>query len=485
MIRAADVFPAAGAIDRRRFLSVLAAPLIARSSLALQAKAADADPIVVVGAGLAGLRAAAVLRKAGRRVVVLEARGFPGGRVQTIRAPFDEGLYAEAGPIRIAGMQRRVLQMVRDYGLTLVPFTFSTGSSLVTIRGVTARVPDGLEAATSRLALEPKEVGLGQGALLQRYVRDLPGDIGELAPTADHYARWQAYDRVTWPEWLRSRGASADAIALMTLGGDSKDLSALYVLRQFALLQSTDQFFKIQGGMDRLPRAMAAALGRVVRYNTPVVRLDRSAGSIRLDYLQSGRTMTIRASRVILAIPFSTLRQIEVRPPFSSAKTRAIEQVPYFPAVRFLLQSRTRFWEDKELSGGARTDQPAEVWDCTYDLPGTRGILGATAGGAIGNALAKMSRDDALTFGSELVATTFPDLRANFEKGSVYRWALDPWSKGAFAVFHPGQMSAMMPEASRPEDRVHFAGEHTSSWMGWMEGALESGERAAREILQP
>jgi monoamine oxidase len=71
----------------------------------------------------------------------------------------------------------------------------------------------------------------------------------------------------------------------------------------------------------------------------------------------------------------------------------------------------------------------------------------------------------------------------NFERGVAWRWALERWSRGAFAVFRPGQMASMMPEIPRPEGRVHFAGEHTSAWMGWMEGALESGERAAREVM--
>jgi monoamine oxidase len=470
-------------IGRRSFLAALATPLVVRPTFRRQRDAAASDPVVIVGAGLAGLRAAAVLRKAGRSVVVLEASGGAGGRVRTIRAPFAEGLYAEAGPIRIAGMQQTVLQLVKEHGLSLVPFGITSGAALMSVRGVTTRLPGGLKEATAKLALKPDEAGLGQGALLQKYVRDLPSDMGDPKPTADSYARWQSYDRVTWPEWLKSRGASADAVTLMTLGGESKDLSALYVLRQFALLQSTDQFFKIEGGMDRLPRAMAASLGSVVRYNAPVVRIDQTAGSPRVDYLQSGRTASIRASRVVLAIPFSTLRQIEIRPAFSAAKTRAIADLPYFPATRILLQTRTRFWEDKGLSGSARTDQPAEIWDCTYDLPATRGILGATVGGAIGMTMAGMSWDQSVKLGSDLVAKTFPELRANFDKGSVYRWALDPWARGAFAVFHPGQMSAMMPDIARPEGHVHFAGEHTSSWMGWMEGALESGERAGREIL--
>ena len=81
------------------------------------------------------------------------------------------------------------------------------------------------------------------------------------------------------------------------------------------------------------------------------------------------------------------------------------------------------------------------------------------------------------------VADAFPAIRSEFEKGFVQRWALDPWSLGAFPVFKPGEMSTLMPAIARPENGIHFAGEHTSSWTGWMEGALQSGERAAREVL--
>jgi monoamine oxidase len=471
-------------IDRRRFLrSALALPIAALPSAVRQRDAGSAAPIVVVGAGLAGLRAAALLRAAGRPVLVLEARGAPGGRVRTIRTVFSDGLYAEAGAIRIPGMHETVLQLAKDHRLDLVPFGFSTGASLVTVKGTTVRSPGGLSDAGSRLALRPEESGLSQGTLLQRYVGDLPADISELVPSAATYARWQSYDRITWPEWLRARGASEGAITLMTLGGESKTLSALYVLRQFALLRSTTQFFKIQGGMDRLPRAMAAALGARVRYRASVVRINRASRAVRVEYLQGGRTRRIEAARVILAIPFSTLRQIDVRPAFSSAKARVIEELPYFPATRFLLQTRSRFWEAAGLSGSARSDQPAEMWDCTYDQPGERGILGCTVGGELGDSLARKTAAETLASGIDVVAQTFPEVRAQFDKGSAMRWVLEPWSRGAFAVFHPGQMTSMMPDIARPEGRVHFAGEHTSSWMGWMEGALQSGERAAREIL--
>jgi monoamine oxidase len=236
--------------------------------------------------------------------------------------------------------------------------------------------------------------------------------------------------------------------------------------------------------MDTLPRAMAKPLASVVRYEAAVVRVDHGASPIRIDYLERGRTgRSLQASALVFTLPFSVLRTLAIEPSFSKEKTRVIDEVPYFPGVRFLLESRTRFWDAAAFTGTARTDQPAEIWDGTYEVAGARGVLGATVGGELGRTAGAMERSKAIAFGKDLVARTFPDLRASFDRGAVYRWALDPWARGAFAVFHPGQMASMIPGIATPEGRVHFAGEHTSPWMGWMEGALESAERVVNEIL--
>jgi monoamine oxidase len=441
---------------------------------------------VIIGAGLAGLCAADVLRKAGRGVAVLEARDRAGGRVLTVRSPFDDHLHGEAGPIRIAGVHRAVLRAARSFGLTLTPFESSQGLPVVALEGKPAT------AATLN--------GFDPGTLLDRYVGVLPSDLADIDANAAAYARWRSYDQMTWPEYLRSRGATAEAITRMTVGGDASDLSALYVLRQFAMLRQSTQRYKIQGGMDLLPRAMASGLGNIVRYSVPVVRVvressggrgserSRSGGSdgqrFRVDYRVGSRVESLTASRIIFAIPFTTLREIEIRPRLSREKERAIAQLSYYPVTRFLLQSRTRFWRSGDLSGSARTDRATEVWDSTYDqVTSPRGILGASVGGRIGRTLLEMSADDSLAFGTGLVADAFPAIRSQFEKGFVQRWALDPWSRGAFPVFKPGEMSTLMPTIAGPENGIHFAGEHTSSWTGWMEGALQSGERAAREVL--
>src|SRR5205085_8680509 len=116
---------------------------------------------------------------------------------------------------------------------------------------------------------------------------------------ASALTRWKALDGVTWPRWLEARGASRDAVKVMTAGADSAQVSALYVLRQYAMLRTSTQRYKIAGGMDRLPAAMTAALGDVVRYNAPVVSVERRSQGFRVDYREGPSVRSTIAARVV------------------------------------------------------------------------------------------------------------------------------------------------------------------------------------------
>jgi monoamine oxidase len=464
-----------------------AAAALAAGRLRAQAAAGPkqgGESVLVVGAGLAGLAAASRLRDGGARVSVIEARGEPGGRVRTLRGHFDGGIYGELGAARIAETHAYVLHWINDLSLDLTPFAPTAGSPILAANGSLARADD--EAARERLApgLHPDERRLTPAGLLLKSIDGVPEELAN--PELDlSDPRWREFDRVTWPDWLASRGASKAAIQLMMLGGDSRPFSALFMLQQIMLHRQSRQYLKIAGGMDRLPRAMAARLSPLIRYNCELVRLERSATGIRAICKQGGRTDTIAADRAVIAIPFSALRRVAVEPPFSEAKRRAIAELSYHEATRFLLQTRTRFWEAAGLTGGARTDGPADIWDMSFGQRGTRGLLSSTTGNAeIEKKLAAMTEAARLAFGVDQMKAAFPETGQQVQKYFIQRWVEDPYAGGAFTVFKPNQMTQWGASLGRAEGRVHFAGEHASPWTGWMEGALWSGEHAAAEILR-
>jgi monoamine oxidase len=463
-------------LSRRRFLESAAAVIPALR----QRRSPPATlPVVIVGAGMSGLRAADLLRSAGVPVLVLEARERPGGRVLTLRDGFSSGLHGEAGAIRIPEQHQRVLALSQRFNLGLLPFASGSGVPLAVAAGVRAR-PEQMDQLARPLAIPSADRGMTQGELLQKYVGNLPASLRDADVTSD--PAWVEFDRMTWPDWLQSRGAPPGSVTLMTLGGDSRRLSALYVLRQYALIRE-GTLYKIDGGMDRLPVALATAVNAdapVIRYGAIVKRIDPERDRVGVTYEAGSRSTTVTASRVIVTVPGAVTVRIATASPDLRARFALLATIPYFPATRFLVETARRSWHDEDLSGAARTDRPAEIWECAYEAEHTAGLLGATVGGELGRALATRSRADAARVGADIIRDAFPS--AAIRHTEVYRWARDRWAGGAFATFNPGQMTRIMPAVSRPVGRVHFGGEHTASWMGWVEGALQSAERVVGEV---
>jgi monoamine oxidase len=444
----------------------------------------SSETILVVGAGLAGLAAAYRLREAGKRVVVVEASSGPGGRARSLRGYFDGGLYADLGAARIVETHEYVLHWLNEFNIGVTPFGPDSGSALAVLNGVRGPADDAAVRLRMAPDLKPDERSLSGAALLMKYFEGLPDELGE--PDLDvTNPRWAEYDGITWPDWLRARGASAGALALMTLGGDSRPFSALFLIRQIMMLRGSGRYLKIEGGTDVLPRAISASLSDSIRYECELVRLDQTSAGVRATCREKGRVDTIAADRAVLAIPFSTLRQIEINPPFSAAKRSAVQGLPYFGATRFLFQTKTRFWEKDKFTGAARTDAPAEIWDMSFGQPGTVGLLSLTTGGRdIERKLDAMTGVERVAYGHDLAKVAFPEISNELQKSFVQHWGEEPFARGAFSVFLPGQMGLWTKVMAEAESRVHFAGEHTSPWSGWMEGALWSGERAAQEVLQ-
>ena len=467
---------------RRQFLQA-AAVTAAAGALARPAEADLALPIVIVGAGLAGLAAARRLVSA-RPVIVLEAQDRVGGRVRTLRGRFPDGLFGEAGAARIAPMHRATLAAVREAGLALTSFQPGDGEPLSVIDGRRLAPAALASQAGGFLKLLPAERGKAVPALTALYTDPVLDSLAGDREDPDSYTAWQRHDEVDWPRWLERAGASADAIRLLSLGGDSQGLSALYVLRQMALHRNMRGYLTANDGLDRLPQAWAAVLGARIRTGAVVDAIEADASGVTVHYRDATGRQSLAAGRVVLAVPLTQLRRIAIAPALSKPKREAMAQVPYAPAVRILAATRGRFWRQDGHNGFARTDRPAEIWDMAHGQPGRAGLLTATIGGELGRSLIGQEEAAASRLATAVLADAFPQISREIKDLKIIRWAEQPFAMGAFAAFAPGQMTRLMPGIATPEGRLHFAGEHTSVYMGWMEGAIRSGERAAREILK-
>jgi monoamine oxidase len=471
-------------MHRRTFLALLGGGLLHR-----KARAPVPGKVIVIGAGLAGLAAALELTEAGVEVEMLEARAEPGGRVRTLRAPFAEGLHAEAGAALVPAGHRLVPEYAERLGLKLVEIAPASSGQLYVLAGHRILCCDGRPEPWPG-ALTADERALGLQGMWRRYVGDVLSEVGD--PTAAGWpaatlARW---DQVTVGDFLRSRGASPAAVALLSLGyldlgGDGiETCSALATLRDLAQRGTDGRFRVVEGGNDRLPNAMGARLGRRVHYEMPVVRIEPGERTATVLTRQRGKIRRWSAERVICTLPPAVLAALEVAPAFSPARRAALEALRSTSLTRVFVQTRTRFWQRQGLPLSALSDLPVKwVWDATVAQPGRRGILDAHLGGAEARRLAVLPSADRLREVLRHLERIYPGVRAETETSFVVDWDAEPWARGAYAWFRPGQLTSVLPTLLAPEGRIHFAGEHTASASGWMEGALQSGRRAAAEVL--
>lgn len=435
--------------------------------------------VIIIGGGLAGLSAAFELQQAGHDVTILEAQTRVGGRVSTLRDFFSDGLYAELGATFVNDVHDLTIRYCKLFGLELVP----ANQSLPSVYYLRGKRYVNKGAVDWQLNLTAEEKKLGLEGLWGKYVSPVSAEMGN--PSAPDWsdAPFRKYNDTTMDEFLRKQGASADAIALMNLGYEAENGDAFQLLRNDALHRNQKGEFSIKGGNDQLPKAFAAKLSDKIHYGCPVVKIEHDAKQVRVTFLQADSPQTLTADRVVCAVPFTLLRRIEITPKFSSEKQLGIEQLPYLSVSRVFLQSRKGFWIAEGLSGVAATDLTAmKLRHTTLIQSGTRGILNSYNEGANSRRITAMSEAERLRTILSDIEKIYPGMRENYEGGISKCWDNDDWSRGAISVYDVGQMKTYIPSIARPEGRVHFAGEHTSRWTGWMQGALESGIRVAKEV---
>jgi monoamine oxidase len=436
--------------------------------------------VVVVGAGLAGLAAAITLVRGGVDVMLLEARDRAGGRVLTLRAPFADGLFAEAGPEFISPGHEALRGWLREYGVPIRPrrwgprlFCFASrvrrGWSMAAFAG---RAPGDLRRMDQATAELSRRVGARPDA-------------------------WRAPDAAAIDS--RSLGAWIDELALGAVvrsyeqvwttqdyGVEPEQLSLLTYARDEAMLRSAVEgpSGHAPGGLDHLTRAMAGELGARLHLSTAATGFTRTPDTVHVDYVRDGNAGSIEARYAVVAVPCSVLRSLECSPPWHPMREAAIRGLRYSHVMKVHLQFRRRFWLDQGASRGAMTDLPLRsAWDSTGAQPGERGILTVYKAGPQAIAMEALSPDERLARCLEQLEQVYPGCSAELELGTSVDWVADPASRGSYSHFGPGELTRYAPWLASPEGRIHFAGEHTDPWQATMNGALESGARAAGEVL--
>lgn len=443
--------------------------------------------MIVVGAGLAGLNAALQLSDAGVDVLVLEASGRLGGRIET--RDFGDGA-VEAGGTTYGPTHRRGLALLARFGIETQPFAEEVRFAY-SVNGVLSGPDDWATSAGNLLVGSEREI---LPSRIDNYFMQAFLPFAGLEEWLD--PRFADYD-IPFGAFLRSKGVSDEAIRLVNMcinTDDVEKVSALSIFRDALKWREIgyndpkhfNQYGDAQyrpvlapGGNCQLPAAMAAALGRPVQFDQRVIRVSQSAAGARVECADGAE---YRARRVIVAAPIVTLRSIHFEPGLPPLHAQAIEAAKAAGNTQFFLRLKRRFWEEDGLPPCLWTDTIFERLFVT-DIDAASGprvkvwINGDNA-----------ARVDALGSGAgEAMLETFarlrPSMRGAFELLDTRSWGSDPLIGGEKYVLGPGEVTRFGHGLSQPVGPIHWAGEHHKSLDQGMEAALQSGERAAVEIL--
>lgn len=498
-------------LTRREFVQQLAigtSALAALSPLRLLADTPNASrtlKVIVVGAGVAGLSAAYELEKRGHQVVVLEANPTRvGGRVFTHR--FSDGQYGELGAMRIPYNHELTRHYVNKLGLSLRPFVQHNPAGWYHIRGHRVRLGDE-QALYPLFNLPPEEQNQ---TLYDFWLRSVLAILGELNPDelADLFRteftteKMRVWDQFSLGAALRQGGLSEEAVEMLGVvwaSETSHNAAVTEILREEVEEIWSHGFDEIIGGTDLLPRALARRLRSRPLMGKRVVRIEQDAvrGTVTAFCTdQSGEVSHFAGDALICTVPLGVLNTIEAAPDFSTVKRRAIRQVSYDSASKVLVHTRQRFWESEEgiyggtfytdlpIGTGAYPSDNAEALDPGVSAgPGV--LLGSYTWGQPARRLAALPHQDRAELVIQELTRMHPRLR---RKGMVldtisWSWDNNPWSRGAYCLFSPGQHANLYRYLLEPEGRVFFAGEHASLTHSWMQGGFESGLRAVQQVL--
>jgi monoamine oxidase len=484
------------ALSRRAFLGGAAAA----SALALTSRRAFAAPnkpspdVGIVGAGLAGLQCAYSLASAGVTASLYEASSRVGGRQSSLRG-FFPGQVAERGGELIDTPHKTMLAWINKLGLTREDLR-GDGEIFYYFDG--QKIPEATVVDEYR-------------AFVAAMRDDLQASSG--APTADsHNAADVALDNTSLTDYLVSRGAgriarkAIEEAYVAEYGRECSEQSCLnFLLFIHADKRSkftpfgvfSDERFHVVEGNDKIASGIAAALPRPVDLGHSLVRVRKtSGGRMELTFKTGSTTVTKTHDHVVLAIPFTVLRNIELDASLQipAWKRLAIDTLGYGDNAKMMLGFKGPYWAELGSSGASYSDlvNHQTTWETSPSTATTEhAILTDYSGGVRGKNLSTNVQLEAQKFLTDL-DKVFPGAFAKATKsGNNYQaflehWPSNPLTRGSYTCYLPGQFTGIGENEGKRIGNLHFAGEHTNSfyiWQGYQEGALLSGIDAANEVL--
>ena len=240
-------------------------------------------------------------------------------------------------------------------------------------------------------------------------------------------------------------------------------------------------YLKIRGGSDQLTNAFAnsSELSNKIYLNSAVTSIAQNSDNVIVN---AGGNQ-FQADKVLCTVPLTVLDKINFTPALSSKKQTAMNGgFRYAPATRIYIQFKNRFWENESLNGWGNTDLPEEIWQPSWDMSGNTGVLMSYLRWSAAENMDTLNDNERNNAVLNRWENIFEGSINNFDSGISKSWALDEWSKGAWASPTTTQNENLNDSIAQSEGRIHFAGEHASNDRGWMQGALFSGLRAASEI---
>uniref|UniRef100_A0A8C4SQP8 Interleukin 4 induced 1 n=1 Tax=Erpetoichthys calabaricus TaxID=27687 RepID=A0A8C4SQP8_ERPCA len=405
--------------------------------------------IIVVGAGISGLTAAKLLEDAGHVVTVIEADDRVGGRVRTYRNK-TAGWYANQGAMRIPASHKIVLTFVMKFGLKYIPFIQNNPNTWFYVNGVKKRNKEVLKNPDILgYGVSDWERGKLPSVLLEESFAKVSGGLSNSFK-------------------LNKGNLSQEAVRM--IGDMAYDTSFFFVsmienLQDILGVNSTNECFELEGGMDNLPKAFQKGLRKIL-LNSRVSKIKQTPEEVTVFY---------------------SLLLTKFEPPLSVKKVSAFHTIHYTGATKIHLNFRERFWEEEGIFGGKSiTDLPSRfIYYPSQNASHTKGgvlLVSYTESDDSDMFLALSDEECMMMALDDLVQIHGEHIRLLWEGGVVMKWSLYPYTLGAYAVFTPYQYTKYSAVLVSNEGRIYFAGEHVQPIHAWMETAMKSAIRVANNI---